>query len=270
MPTLTKYKVKKINSLFLTSLKPQCIGGAEYIISYLPVENIYLPQNYTDVSGLTYYSFLEKNGLWYYLTKPYDYEPTGLYIMNYRLSKILKKYHKKIKIVSKKVKVVEENINGTKFKLTLISPPQDYSSSDIIGNNSYAVHISYGNNSVLIMSQLGYEAQEYIIKEYRDKLKSKIMLLPQNGNFNVFNKMLIETVSPEIAVCQYGWTNQRIGFFHSSLIEPTIKLCLSLGIKVYRTDFTGAVICKLWPDKYEIKTVIPEKEYRIKGMLDIE
>jgi beta-lactamase superfamily II metal-dependent hydrolase len=115
----------------------------------------------------------------------------------------------------------------------------------------------------LVAPQLGVELQDKLVLKFKDRLKSEIFLIPQNGNFSAFNEKFVKIVSPEIAICQYGWTNQRIGFFPKTFVFSTQKKYTDLGVKFLRTDYVGAVIFNFVGKKYWYNTTVAEEEQRL-------
>ncbi len=264
LPSLTKYGIKKLDSVIITSIKPQCLGGAIYILSNFRVDKLYLPRNFLSCLDFTFYDFIEKQNLWYYMTNPYVYELTGLFVENYKLSKFLKDYHGNVEVVSLDEEVVDdENIENKSFKVVILSSEKVSNTTDEIGNNSLCVKISYGDKSILVAPQLGVELQDKLVLKFKDRLKSEIFLIPQNGNFSAFNEKFVKIVSPEIAICQYGWTNQRIGFFPKTFVFSTQKKYTDLGVKFLRTDYVGAVIFNFVGKKYWYNTTVAEEEQRL-------
>ncbi len=263
-PTLTKYKIKKLDIVVLTSLKPQNIGGTVHILTHFPTKKIYLPGNFIDCSSFTYYDFIEKSNLWYYMTNPYLYEVTGLFIENYKLSQFIKKYNAEKHIVSDTEIIVDEVIDGKKFIMKIINVGKIKNTTDEIGNNSLCVKLTFANNSVLIPTQAAVELQNVLVSKLQQNLQSEVLLVPQNGHYNAYNELFVRTVSPKLAICQYGWTNQRIGYFYPSYVVPTQSRYMSLGIKFLRTDYVGAVILYLDAEGYRYTTCVSEKEYKIK------
>ncbi|MFQ3676078.1 MAG: hypothetical protein SNJ64_06005, partial [Endomicrobiia bacterium] len=191
-------------------------------------------------------------------------------ITNYSIYKELNMYKGGYEIVSQTKLLYDEKNNGTNFKLELISPKPIKNTLDEIGNSSYFVKITFGKISILYLGQIGFDLQNSLLSSDKEFLKSHIVVIPQNGNYNSFNEQFIKKINPEVAIIQYGWTNQRIGYFMSSLVFPTIKRLEEMGIKVYRTDYTGAVIINIDSEKYKIETIVPEQEYKLKYEFDRE
>jgi len=265
LPSLTKYKVKALDALILTSLKPQCIGGAEYLLEHFPTKAIYLPSNFVDVSTMTYYEFLENLGLWRWYHDPYNYEATGLYITMYRFSRFLRNYHGDVRVIKGPQVLFEEKVSKGKFRLEVIAAGvSSRGGVDEIGDKSFGIKLSYGDSSVLILPQLSLSLQKEVCRRYGSRLKSDVLLVPQNGNIDAFAECLLKLVKPKIAICQYGWTNQRIGYFYPSVVLPTLKKYEIFVIKVYRTDITGAVTIDFVGEGYKLSTVIPKEEYEAK------
>lgn len=264
-PTFTFYKIKTLDSVILTSLKPQCIGGTRYILSHFPTRKLYLPPNYIDCSSFTYYDFIEKTNLWYYLSNPYLYESTGLFIENYKLSKFLNSYKGEIRVVTaEKETVVEEYIDGEKFTIEILNAKGIKNTTDEIANNSLAVKISFAEKPILVLPQAGTELQDVLVSKFGEYLKSKVLLIPQNGHIKAYNTNFIKTVQPEIIICPYGWTNQRIGYFYPSYVTETQKIYESMNIKFLRTDYVGAVVITLGRKKFSYTTGVSEKEYKLR------
>lgn len=268
-PTFTKYEIKNLDSVIITSIKPQCLGGAVYILSNFKTNKLYLPKNFVDCSNLTYYDFIEKQGLWYYMTNPYLYDITSLFVENYKLSKYIKNFYGEVKIVSNKEEVVvDELINGKNFKLTILSYEKIADTKDVIGDNSLCIKIMYGKQSILLPTQTGTILQKKLVEQLGEELKSQILLVPQNGDYNSYNEIFVKKVLPEIAICQYGWTNQRIGYFHSSYVLQTQDKYKTLNIKFLRTDFVGSVSFILDGERYIYTTGISEEEYKTRINID--
>ena len=263
-PTLTFYKIKKLDAVILTSLKPQCIGGVEYILKHFKTKKVYLPQNFKDCSNYTLYDFLDNMNLWYYKSNPYQYEITGLYIESYKISKFLSSYKGEIKIVSSEEVVFEEQVSNENVKLEILQPQRISNTYNEIENNSLIVRLVVGKHKILIPTQAGVELQNVLLSKYNDELKSDVMLVPGNGHIRYFNKDFVNCVSPKIAVCSYGWTNQRIGYFPSSFVSETQKMYEDMNIKFLRTDHFGAVSFVFVKDKYYYTTGIDEKEYKLR------
>ena len=263
-PTLTFYKIKNLDAVILSSLKPQCIGGVEYILKHFKTKKLYLPQNFQDCSNYTLYDFLDNMNLWYYKSNPYQYEVTSLYTENYKLSKFLNSYKGEVKIVSSEEVVFEEQVGNENVRLEIFQPQKIINTYDEIANNSLVIRLIVGKYKILFLSQASVELQNVLLTKYNDELKSDIMLVPGNGHVKYFNKDFVNYVSPKIVVCSYGWTNQRIGYFPSSFVSETQKMYEDMNIKFLRTDYFGAISFVFVKEKYYYTTGIDIKEHKLR------
>jgi len=254
--TFSKYKIKKLDAGILTSLGTGNIGGFIYVISTFPTKKIFLPVKKELFSeNLTYHEFISKINDWRFLYNPYELMPMKIYLSYYEFSKTLKKLKTELVAPKQNEVIYEEN----DFKIISLTPFENMfegSNNDFKNNYTLVLKIIYGEKSIILPTQIAQEGQKKLCEIYDNKLKSDIMLVPCNGSTEEFNDEFVEKISPEFAICQYGWSYEP-GFFSEDSLKKTQEFYKNKGIKFLRTDKVGAVIFEIDGKNILMKTVLP-------------
>ncbi|MFN3967127.1 MAG: ComEC/Rec2 family competence protein, partial [Endomicrobiia bacterium] len=254
--TLSKYKIKKLHIGILTSLIPRNAGGFSYIVGLFPIKKIFVPvKNDFFIERLTYHEFLSKINDWQFLYNPYQLFPMKIYLSYYDFLRTQKKVNTELYIPKQNETIYEED-NLKIVSLTPFEKIFDGSKNDFKNNYTLVLKITYGEKSIILPTQIAYEGQKQLCEIYKDKLKSDIMLVPCNGSLEECNSEFIDMVSPEFAICQYGWAYEP-DFFSEDLLIKTERIYKNRGIKFLRTDKTGAVIFEIDDKNISMKTVLP-------------
>ncbi|MDI6641178.1 MAG: ComEC/Rec2 family competence protein [Elusimicrobiota bacterium] len=243
-PTFTKYKINSVDLAILTSLNSGNIGGLYYVVNTFPTKKLILPfEPEIFKRKMSYQEFLSFINDWQYLYNPYQTYPMKLYLGYYNFSKLFEKSAAELSY-AKQGKILYQEGGGDGLKIISFTPFEnklDGSRDDFNNNFTTVLKIIYGKKSILLPTQIASEGQEKLVNIYGKELKSDVLLLPKNGNPADFQPKFIKTVSPEISICQYGWSYEP-GYFTESELGRTIRNYKKLGFEVLLTSKRGAVI----------------------------
>ena len=103
-------------------------------------------------------------------------------------------------------------------------------------NTVYMIH--YKCMKVMVTGDLLEEDEKEMVKYYQDtdKLKCDILKVAHHGSKSSSSEVFLDTAKPQIAVIQCGLNN-----FYGHPHKQTLERLDERGIKVYRTDISGAV-----------------------------
>lgn len=172
-------------------------------------------------------------------------------------------YDKIIKMCKeKKIKIIDakrgEKIVIDKYAYFDILHPGDILLDDGKGGlnaNAIVAKLNYKMDNklftVLFTGDIEYDAEQELVKEYGNKLKSDILKVAHHGSKTSSSQEFINLVKPEIALIGVGKDN-TFGHPNYGVIEKLKKI----KAKIYRTDLDGEIIIKMEAKKYEvIKTI---------------
>lgn len=172
-------------------------------------------------------------------------------------------YDKIIKMCKeKKIKIIDvkrgEKIVIDKYAYFDILHPGDTLLDDGKGGlnaNAIVAKLNYKMDNklftVLFTGDIEYDAEQELVKEYGNKLKSDILKVAHHGSKTSSSQEFINLVKPEIALIGVGKDN-TFGHPNYGVIEKLKKI----KAKIYRTDLDGEIIIKMEAKKYGvIKTI---------------
>ena len=172
-------------------------------------------------------------------------------------------YDKIIKMCKeKKIKIIDakrgEKIVIDKYAYFDILHPGDILLDDGKGGlnaNAIVAKLNYKMDNklftVLFTGDIEYDAEQELVKEYGNKLKSDILKVAHHGSKTSSSQEFINLVKPEIALIGVGKDN-TFGHPNYGVIEKLKKI----KAKIYRTDLDGEIIIKMEAKKYGvIKTI---------------
>lgn len=172
-------------------------------------------------------------------------------------------YDKIIKMCKeKKIKIIDakrgEKIVIDKYAYFDILHPGDILLDDGKGGlnaNAIVAKLNYKMDNklftVLFTGDIEYDAEQELVKEYGNKLKSDILKVAHHGSKTSSSQEFINLVKPEIALIGVGKDN-TFGHPNDGVIEKLKKI----KAKIYRTDLDGEIIIKMEAKKYGvIKTI---------------
>ena len=144
-----------------------------------------------------------------------------------------------------------------KFRWRVLNPPVgvNYRRSD---DNSLVLLLEYGATRVLLTSDIGQSVERRLVAGGAD-LRAQILVKGRHGLESSGTDEFLDAVQPVEVV-------QAVGAEPKRYLEPDLRERLRRrGIRLYRTDETGAVTIRLRETGYEIQTylgsfVLPEKK----------
>ncbi len=175
-----------------------------------------------------------------------DYAPTEQYAS---FLEIIRKRHIQLKIISNNEP--ERDFSGVRLKV-LNPPSKDHTYCTNSGSDdatkeirhttqndrSLVIRLSFGEKSLLLTSDISSHAENQLI-ESGWNLNSDVLIVPHHGSRFSSSLKFLKKVKPKIAIVSCGSDNV-FGFPH----RETVKRYASQGVKVYRTDYDGAVTVK--------------------------
>ena len=144
-----------------------------------------------------------------------------------------------------------------KFRWRVLNPPVgvNYRRSD---DNSLVLLLEYGATRVLLTSDIGQSVERRLVAGGAD-FRAQILVKGRHGLESSGTDEFLDAVQPVEVV-------QAVGAEPKRYLEPDLRERLRRrGIRLYRTDETGAVTIRLRETGYEIQTylgsfVLPEKK----------
>lgn len=161
-------------------------------------------------------------------------------------------YDKIIKMCKeKKIKIIDakrgEKIVIDKYAYFDILHPGDILLDDGKGGlnaNAIVAKLNYKMDNklftVLFTGDIEYDAEQELVKEYGNKLKSDILKVAHHGSKTSSSQEFINLVKPEIALIGVGKDNT---FGHPN--ESVLERLRDLKCKIYRTDENGEISIKV-------------------------
>ncbi len=190
---LERYGVKTLDCLVLSHPHEDHIGGADAVIERFDVKNIIMPS--VESSDRSYLDLL------------YAIDRAGLTVTEAHAG--------------------GEYSVGT-VKLCILSPDRITGDANL---DSAIVKLVYGETSFLFTGDCEGEAEEALIKNAGESLKSDVLKVGHHGSNNATSDRFLDVVSPSVAVISCGKKNDY-GHPHPDVLARLS----SRGIKIGRTD----------------------------------
>jgi len=140
---------------------------------------------------------------------------------------------------------------GDGVRATVLHPPNPLLATDDENDNSVVLRITYGSEALLLTGDAGADAESEIISSGAT-LTSSVLKVAHHGSSYSTSDRWLDAVRPEIAVISVGRSNS---FGHPS--HETLDRLTSRGIRVFRTDQSGAVTVTLRPRSHSVETCLP-------------
>ncbi|HED12712.1 MAG TPA: DNA internalization-related competence protein ComEC/Rec2, partial [Gammaproteobacteria bacterium] len=136
-----------------------------------------------------------------------------------------------------------ECLAGQKFVFDTVSfevlgPPVDDFGND--NDSSCILHISGKYGSILLSGDASTRRERWLVRRYREKLRSTVIVAPHHGSRSSSSEALIRMVNPVVNVFSAG--------FHSRYHHPhpqIVRRYREYGVRSYNTASSGAVAIKL-------------------------
>ena len=132
-------------------------------------------------------------------------------------------------------------------KFEIFTPPRDFYFEGE-NNNAVAVRLAYGDVSFIFTADIEYEAEDFAIKTYGDKVRSNILKIGHHGSATSTSERFLKAVNPEIAVISVGKYN-TFGHPYSGVLA---KL-QDADINIYRTDEDGNITVRTDGKKFVVE-----------------
>jgi competence protein ComEC len=218
-PYLWQHKIKTVDTLILTHPDRDHLQGLLYVAQYFNVKNIWS-------NGRTKKSWLYKQWLAIIDDKNIHHE------------------HLHVNIEKK-----SENVVFRFFNPPDCSKPFFYDAN----NQSLVIQLIYKNIRFLFPGDIELEAENLIVQNYCDQLKSDLLLCPHHGSRTSSSQAFINCVQPT-------WVFVSVGEHYShKLPNPRVLDRYDhFGCKLKRTDREGTIIVSL-NDNNTVQVHVPQK-----------
>lgn len=132
-------------------------------------------------------------------------------------------------------------------KFEVLSPPQNFIYEGE-NNNSIVSQLIYGDVSFLFTADMEYEAENFVLKTYGQKMQSNILKVAHHGSASSSSGGFLKTVSPEIAVISVGAHNRFGHPYHGLLARLE-----DANANIFRTDEDGNITIRTDGKKFVIE-----------------
>jgi len=109
-------------------------------------------------------------------------------------------------------------------------------------NNSCILQVSNKKNKILFSGDIEKIAEKYLVANYKEELKSTILVIPHHGSKTSSSSTFINYVAPKMAIASYGFDN-RYNFPHKEALQTYIQL----DIPILNTLTSGMISIDLKP-----------------------
>ncbi len=137
-------------------------------------------------------------------------------------------------------------VDGVLFSILY---PLSTSFAQKTNNHSCVLKIQLGATSMLFTGDIERIAEDELVKEYGNLLKSDILLAPHHGSKTSSSIIFLQAVQPKYVVIQNGFLNQ---YGHPHI--GTMKSYNDMNINSLRTDKLGAIIIDVNKNGYKIES----------------
>ena len=207
LPYLLNRKVSKLDYAIISHFDSDHCEGVLYVMQKIKVENVIIGKQFETCEN--YKEFI----------------------------KIVKQKNIRVISVEKGKKV---NIEKDMYFNVIWPDSNNIVNENKLNNNSLVFKMNYKSISALFTGDIEKIAEEKIISNVKEELKSTIIKVAHHGSKTSSTEKFIEKVKPKIALIGVGENNT---FGHPSNI--TIETLEKAGTKIYRTDQMGEIILKI-------------------------
>lgn len=116
-------------------------------------------------------------------------------------------------------------------------------------DNSIVIYTSISNYKFLFMGDASIKVEEDLIKKYNLN-DVDVLKVGHHGSKTSSSEKFISTINPSYGIISVG-KNNRYGHPNNNVLE-NLK-----SSKIYRTDFDGSIIFKIYKDNLKIETCSP-------------
>lgn len=148
----------------------------------------------------------------------------------------LEKFLKANKIKTNTYSKSSFNVGNT--KLYILSDPYDFAYKKFSSNDkSGVIKIVFGKTSFLFVGDCEHPAEYYLATRFGKVLDSDVLKVGHHGSPTGSSEAFLNLVSPKISLISAGIKNK---FNHPA--ESVLNSLRKIDSKIYRTDFSGAVL----------------------------
>lgn len=166
---------------------------------------------------------------------------------NFTVSEILASTPEKIKTKTLACQAGQHwQWDGVRFEI--LNPDKNTNFKN--NNTSCVLKISNNKHSILFTGDIEREAEHHLVKNYKEKLKSIIMIAPHHGSKTSSTQAFLEAISPSFIVVSSGFKNR---FQHPA--KSVIQRYQDNNIKILNTACSGEI-------EFFLDDVVNIKEYR--------
>ncbi len=139
---------------------------------------------------------------------------------------------------------------GKGIEVEVLSPLKPFfETHDALNNNSLVLRLTYHKVSLLFTADITWEAEERLVKTYREGLRATILKVPHHGRATSNTIPFVNAVHPEIAIISCGQKTR------SHLLEKVVlPRYQKVGGKVLQTDEDGTITITTDGTSYRVKT----------------
>ena len=154
---------------------------------------------------------------------------------------------RKERIATRSVRAGAEMLVANRLKVRVLNPPS-IANSDRSDDNSLVLMLEFGPTRLLLMSDAGETVENRLLRAVED-LRAQIIIKGRHGREPSCTDDFLDAVRPEMVV-------QTVSARPSDrYLQPELRERLQRrGVKLYRTDETGAVTIHLTRQGYTLRT----------------
>jgi len=170
--------------------------------------------------------------------------------------KVKSKKFKDFEKIIKEQNIIMPSIDKLKFvqnnstSIEVLYPFSDITehTSKSINNNSIVVKICIQDHCILIPGDIELEAENELLTNYYNKLKSDVLICPHHGSKTSSTEKFIQAVNGKFVIISAGFSN-NLGLPNKNVLERY----KNNKYKIFRTDLNGAVFIKTNGKELEVK-----------------
>lgn len=252
-PVLLGQQIEHLDGVFITTLRPENIGGIPFILENFTIGALYVP---FDRSILTSAGDFTES----------DYERLGGRVRRGGDRQVVKAIDMIREAVRKRnIPVVQladgkTVLKGGDLRMDVLNPPPADAGSSSPSNpaaGGLVLRITYGKSSILLGGDINMEEEAALLQRYPD-LRSQFLLIPSHGAEPASGEAFVNAVKPDYVAVQYrrppAW--MRAGETDEP-IERVLKLYTDAGAAAFRTDMHGAITIDAWADgRFEVTPIL--------------
>lgn len=264
---LLSRQIEHVDGVFLTSLKPENVGGIPFILENFTVGALFVPFDPKIITGETAFSptIYESLGGEVGRRRRRGFGPGATWekAPGFAVAEAVEEIRR---IVREREIPVERLVAGTTIgegdgEIRVLNPSRGASAtSERLGNEGFVLQARYAGKAVLLGGDVTAEGEDALLA--RGVLRSDVLLVPAHGSDAASSDAFISAVAPKHAIVQFAaGSGARAREAASLMIEDVSARYGRHGASIYRTDLRGAVVVDVFSDGgIEVSPMVPEEE----------